>query len=90
MMMMMMGIPPQVARALNQASGPDTIVEFAISGESGLSTFTYPQSWFTAMQQAKAVSSAGKDVSKHLYGVSFNWWVGGDHGWRWWVGIPHA
>lgn len=60
------------ARALNAVVKKDTVVEFALSAEQGLAIFSYPQQWLKLVSSTKAISSAGKDKSKHLYGLSFN------------------
>ena len=60
------------ARALNAVVKKNTVVEFALSAEQGLAIFSYPQQWLKLVNSTKAISSKGKDKSKHLYGISFN------------------
>ncbi|KIZ05779.1 hypothetical protein MNEG_2178 [Monoraphidium neglectum] len=61
------------AQAINAVVGPNTLVEFTLTGEQGLSVFTYPNAWAALLDRTKAVSAKGKDASRHLTGVSFNW-----------------
>jgi hypothetical protein len=46
-----------VAGALNAAVGPDTEVELTLTGEQGLSVFSYPASWAALLNSTKATSS---------------------------------
>ncbi|KAI8466530.1 MAG: hypothetical protein J3K34DRAFT_433433 [Monoraphidium minutum] len=61
------------AEALNSVVSRDTVVEFALAGEQGLSLFTFPNEWAQLIDKTKAISSKSKDASRHLMGVSFNW-----------------
>ncbi len=64
----------QAAVALNSVITPQTVVEFSMSGEQGLSVFTYPKSWMAATDRTRALISAnGKNKVKHTFGHSFNW-----------------
>lgn len=43
--------------ALNAVINRDTAVEFTLTGEQGLSVFTYPSSWAQLLGRTKAVSA---------------------------------
>lgn len=61
------------AEALNNVVRGDTQVEFTLTGEQGLSVFTYPKSWAALLDTVKGITAKGKDASRHKAGVSFNW-----------------
>ncbi|KAF8071154.1 rimM [Scenedesmus sp. PABB004] len=61
------------AAALAAATSNDTAVEFAVAGEMGLSTWSFPREWLALLQTARSVSARGKDPARHAYGVSFNY-----------------
>lgn len=61
------------AEALNAVTRSDTGVEFTLTGEQGLSVFSFPRSWAQLLDRTKATAAKGKDASRHSAGVSFNW-----------------
>jgi hypothetical protein len=45
------------AQAINAVVAPSTLVEFTLTGEQGLSVFTYPNAWAALLDRTKAVSA---------------------------------
>lgn len=60
------------AEALKSVINPGVSVEFSLSGEQGLSIFSYPHNWSAAMARLKSRLS-GYGSSQHTFGVCFNW-----------------
>jgi hypothetical protein len=62
----------QTARAIAAVIKPTTLVEFTLTGEQGLSVFSYPKNWSKLLDSTKAITAAGRDRKLHLTGISLN------------------